>query len=315
MKLRARLQVVILVGGGLALLFSSGCRLYNLERRLEPEYAEFLSQVRYIITSQERKIFLELPDSEKQAFIEEFWKRRDPDPDTEENEFKIEYFNRIEKANEMFLGEGRPGWLTDRGRIYVLFGPPTDRITYPMGGGPERCQEIWYYGNFPVVFVDETCSGHYVLVTLNLQHLHELNLAQARMQKTFNQEKAFLDFRFGLKKNVVTADRFEGVFSLDIPYESIWFASIGEKLKTTFEVTLELRDATGKLLWEYKDKYPLELTEEELKAQRKKAFHLEIPVVLTEGVESLRQEKGRVQVRLHNLTGGEDVRKVFEFKI
>ncbi len=305
----------MLLLGLLSLSFLSSCRLYNLERKLSPEYADFLSKVRYIITSQERKIFLELPDTEKQAFIDEFWKRRDPDPDTEENEFKIEYFNRIEKADEMFRGEGRPGWLTDRGRIYVLFGPPTDRITYPMGSSGQNCQEIWYYGNFPVIFVDETCTGHYVLVTLNLEHLHELNMAQARMQRTFPKEKEFLDFNFSLKKNLVTSERVEGVFALEIPYESIWFSSEGNELKTTLDISLELRAASGQLVWEHKESYPLLMTEEELKAKRKKDYRLEIPFVLTEGLERLRQEKGRVQVILHNRTGGEEVRKTFEFKL
>lgn len=300
------------------LTFLASCRLYNLERKLAPEYADFLNKVRYIITSEERKIFLELPDSEKDAFIEEFWKRRDPDPETEENEFKIEYFNRIEKANELFLGEGRPGWLTDRGRIYVLFGPPTDRITYPTGppgSGGRGCQELWYYGSFPVVFLDESCTGHYVLVTLSLEHLHELNLAQSRMQKTFVKEKEFLDFKFGMKKDLVTGDRVEGVFLIEIPYETIWFGSEGEWLKTVLEVTIELRNAAGQLLWQHKESYPLQMTEEELKAKRKKSHRLEIPFVLSQGLESLRQEKGKVEVRLFNQTGSEKVQKFFDFKI
>lgn len=300
------------------LTFLASCRLYNLERKLAPEYADFLSKVRYIITAEERKIFLELPDSEKDAFIEEFWRRRDPDPETEENEFKIEYFNRIEKANELFLGEGRPGWLTDRGRIYVLFGPPTDRITYPMGApgsGGRGCQEIWYYGNFPVVFLDETCTGHYVLVTLSLEHLHELNLAQSRMQKTFAKEKEFLDFKFGMKKDLVTEDRVEGVFLIEIPYETIWFASEGEWLKTVLEITIELRNAAGQLLWQHKESYPVQMTEEELKTKRKKSHRLEIPYILSQGLESLRQEKGRIEVRLYNQTGGEKVQKLFDFRI
>lgn len=300
------------------LAFLVSCRLYNLERKLAPEYADFLSKVRYIITGEERKIFLELPDSEKDAFIEEFWRRRDPDPETEENEFKIEYFNRVEKANELFLGEGRPGWLTDRGRIYVLFGPPTDRITYPMGtpgSGGRGCQEIWYYGNFPVVFLDESCTGHYVLVTLSLEHLHELNLAQSRMQKTFPQEKEFLDFKFSMKKDAVTSDRVEGFFLMEIPYETIWFASEGEWLKTVLEVTIELRNAAGQLIWQHKDNYSLQMTEEELKTKRKKSHRLEIPYILSQGLESLRQEKGRIEVRLFNQTGGEKVQKTFDFKI
>ena len=80
--------VVIAVFGTLFSL-SSSCHYYQLERKLDPDNAEFLSKVRYIIKPKERKIFLELPDTEKSDFIDEFWRRRDPDPDTEENEFKM----------------------------------------------------------------------------------------------------------------------------------------------------------------------------------------------------------------------------------
>ena len=141
---------LLLLSSFFLVFFSSSCRLYKLERKLDPANAEFLSKVRHIITSKERKIFLELPDSEKEQFIEEFWKRRDPDSDTEENEFKMEYLNRVEKTSKLFGSEPKPGWLTDRGRIFILFGPPTERITYPMGGDPYgRCREVWLYGAFP----------------------------------------------------------------------------------------------------------------------------------------------------------------------
>jgi GWxTD domain-containing protein len=122
---------IMLAGLLAAVALSVSCKLYNLERKLDPEYADFISKVRYIITGDERRIFLELPDSEKPKFIEEFWQRRNPDPTAKENAFQIEYFNRIERANKFFMGEGTPGWLTDRGRIYILFGPPRDRITQP----------------------------------------------------------------------------------------------------------------------------------------------------------------------------------------
>jgi len=81
-------------------IFSS-CITYKLEKALDPESKEFLSKARYIISKQERKIFLNLPPSEREAFIEEFWKKRDPDPYTEENEFKEQYLARIEMANRL----------------------------------------------------------------------------------------------------------------------------------------------------------------------------------------------------------------------
>ena len=136
------------------LLFLPSCRLSELEKNLSPENAEFLSLVKYIITKEERKIFLELPDEKKEEFKKEFWKRRDPDTGTEENEFQELYFERIEDANRIFRGEGIPGYLTQRGRVYILYGPPTSRLSNAAEIKTSgSCVEVWYYGNFPVYFV------------------------------------------------------------------------------------------------------------------------------------------------------------------
>src|SRR6201991_4534488 len=85
---------------------------------LKKAYKDWLDKdVAYIITDEERKAFKKLAtDDERERFIEEFWRRRDPDPDTDENEFKEEYYERIAYANEHFTS-GIPGWKTDRGRI------------------------------------------------------------------------------------------------------------------------------------------------------------------------------------------------------
>lgn len=301
------------------LILSSSCRLYKLARQLPPEYGDFLSKVRYIITRQEEKIFLELPHSEKDRFIEDFWARRDPDPDTEENEFKIEYFDRIERANELFVAEGMPGWLTDRGRIYILFGPPTDRITDSMGDEYGVCREVWYYGNFPVVFQDHTCTGDYKLVTydltalrdINLMYMHELSLAQARAQKTFKREKGFFDFNWKVKKTV-EPEKIEGQVLLEIPYSSIWFKEEAGMLKTQLEYHLELRDARGELFWELKSSFEVSIAEDELKKKMNASFKQEIPFLWEGNLEKLRQGKNKLFIRLKNLTGEDEQQKVIE---
>ncbi len=311
--------------------FSSSCRLYKLERKLDPENAEFLNKVRYIITKKERKIFLELPDAEKEAFKEEFWKRRDPEPDTEENEFKMEYFNRIERANELFVGEGRDGWLTDRGRIFVLFGEPSFRETHSIDSVDpnsifyHRCGEIWYYGNFPIIFIDSTCTGGpYQLVTydlsplrqFNLMYMHELNMAQAWAQAdVVKGEKKFFDFNLKVEKIRVGADKAEGVILIDIPYAELWFKAEEEMLVTVLDLTLELRDAEGGAIWEYRDSYEVSINEEELKTNKKKIYNIEVPFVLEKELERLRQEKARLFAVLKNRTGGEELRKVIEFTL
>ena len=107
----------------------------KLRKELETPYKKWLDEdVVYIITDEEREAFKRLTtDEEREQFIEQFWLRRDPTPDTEENEFKEEHYRRIAYANERFAS-GFPGWKSDRGRIYIVYGPP-DEITGQTAGG------------------------------------------------------------------------------------------------------------------------------------------------------------------------------------
>jgi GWxTD domain-containing protein len=110
-----------------------------LKQELSSTYKKWLNQdVRYIITPQEEAAFKQLSnDEERDAFIEQFWLRRDPTPDTPENEFKEEHYRRIAYVNEHFAA-GIPGWKTDRGRIYIIWGPPDQIEAHPTGGTYER---------------------------------------------------------------------------------------------------------------------------------------------------------------------------------
>ena len=148
---------------------------------LKKAYKDWLDKdVAYIITDEERKAFKKLEtDDERERFIEEFWRRRDPDPDTDENEYREEYYERIAYANEHFAS-GIPGWKTDRGRIYIMYGKPDETETHPSGGHYNRESyegggststypfERWFYRYLPGVgsgieieFVDPTGSGEY----------------------------------------------------------------------------------------------------------------------------------------------------------
>ncbi|MFN2494075.1 MAG: GWxTD domain-containing protein [Pyrinomonadaceae bacterium] len=153
----------------------------NVKPELKKAYKDWLEKdVTYVITDEERRAFKKLQtDDEREKFIEEFWRRRDPDPDTDENEFKEEYYERIAYANEHFAS-GIPGWKTDRGRIWIMYGKPDERETHPMGGNYDRPSyegggntstypfETWFYRYLPGVgsgieieFVDPTGSGEY----------------------------------------------------------------------------------------------------------------------------------------------------------
>ncbi|HSS20715.1 MAG TPA: GWxTD domain-containing protein [Pyrinomonadaceae bacterium] len=153
----------------------------NVKPELKKAYKDWLEKdVTYVITDEERKAFKKLAtDDERERFIEEFWRRRDPDPDTDENEFKEEYYERIAYANEHF-SSGMPGWRSDRGRIWIMYGKPDERETHPMGGNYERPSyegggntttypfEIWFYrylagvgSGIEIEFVDPSGSGEY----------------------------------------------------------------------------------------------------------------------------------------------------------
>jgi GWxTD domain-containing protein len=113
-----------------------------LKVELSKTYKTWLeADVIYIITDEERAAFRQLSnDEERDNFIEAFWQRRDPTPDTEENEYKEEHYQRIAYANEHFAA-GVPGWKTDRGRIYIVFGKPDEIESHPSGGTYERPME------------------------------------------------------------------------------------------------------------------------------------------------------------------------------
>ena len=113
-----------------------------LKVELSKTYKKWLAEdVAWIITDEERSAFMQLSnDEERDQFIEAFWQRRDPTPDTEENEFKEEHYRRIAYANEHYAA-GIPGWKTDRGRIYIVFGPADEVESHPSGGSYERPME------------------------------------------------------------------------------------------------------------------------------------------------------------------------------
>jgi len=111
----------------------------QLKKELDSQYKKWLDQdVIYIISPEERSAFLHLAtNEEREQFIEQFWQRRNPDPDSAENIFKEEHYRRIAYTNEHFAS-GVPGWRTDRGRIYIMWGPPDEIESHPSGGSYDR---------------------------------------------------------------------------------------------------------------------------------------------------------------------------------
>lgn len=153
----------------------------ELKQELHGTYKSWLDvDVHWIITDEERKAFKSLTnDEERDAFIESFWQRRNPDPDSPENTFREEHYRRIAYANEHFAA-GKPGWMTDRGMIYIKYGPADDIENHDGGGAYERPIEegggetstypfeIWHYRyiegvgqNIDIEFVDSCQCGDF----------------------------------------------------------------------------------------------------------------------------------------------------------
>jgi GWxTD domain-containing protein len=180
----------------------SGCATSSLEKpSLDPTSQRFLDQIGYIITTQEEKIFREMPAQDRGEFIQDFWRRRDPTPDTEINEFREQYYTRLAVSDKAFQA-GIPGWKTDRGRIYILLGPPTDVIRKAMGDTPtefgeskrelsqnlleegtvnERASETWVYNQYPDYF-----SGPLRLVFVSYENTRDYKLITGVEVKPFS---------------------------------------------------------------------------------------------------------------------------------
>ena len=136
-------------------------RRKKLKNELEGYYKKWLHQdVTYIITPAEREAFLKLrTNEERDQFIEAFWQRRNPDPDSPYNSFEEEYYQRIAYANAHFAN-GEPGWKTDRGRIWIMYGKPDEQDSHPDGGPWERPD--WMGGGEAVTYPWEDWIYHYI---------------------------------------------------------------------------------------------------------------------------------------------------------
>jgi GWxTD domain-containing protein len=191
------------------------------KEKLGGVYKKWLDEdVRWIITDEELSAFKKLSNNaERDTFIEGFWQRRDPTPDTAENEYKEEHYRRIAYANEHYAA-GMPGWRTDRGRIYIMYGPPTSIDSHPMGGPYQRSAEegggqtetfpfeVWRYRylegigqEIEIEFVDDCGCGSYEM-TLDRSKkdalLHVPNAGLTTMEEMGQANKADR-FRGGLE--------------------------------------------------------------------------------------------------------------------
>ncbi len=275
----------------ISLIISISCAS-SVMKNLTVEEKDFLSKVRYIISKEEKKNFLSLPPSERSAFIEEFWKRRDIVPETEANEFKEEYFKRISEANKLF---GKNGWLQDRGMVYVLLGQPTERYTYPMGRyHGDLPTEIWFYGFFPIVFVDLNWSGNYQLTPLSARQIAEINKAQVTTAPQVKTLFIRIDFDFDVQKNLV---------QITIPYKSIALKKKDSIFYTTLSLNFRVKDRKGKEVLNRGHNFDLSFSIDDIK-NLKSPFHtISLDINLEKGIYEM-------ELFLKNLSNNSSKKKI-----
>ncbi len=234
------------------ILLLSGCSLKSKTGKLKlkdlPDSdRQFLKYVSYIMTKAEKKKFFSMVTAEdRAAFRAEFWKKRDPDSGTDENEYKKNYFARIEEANRLFSKGKYEGFRTDRGRVLVLLGPPETKHIYPtgyrIGAYP---MEVWLYGyyNYPVIFIDRTQSGNYELTSNSARHVAEMNKAKVY----FNPVKGVTKNPFGFTLRLFK-DKKSGNHNLQImiPYKNIVFQKGKEGFTAAVNVKIEINDTKTK---------------------------------------------------------------------
>jgi GWxTD domain-containing protein len=266
-----------------------GCsRYYQIEKKLPQIYRDFLSEVRYIITSVEKKSFLDLTGNEsREQFIKEFWKKRDPDPDTDKNEYQETYYERIEEAARLFQGEGVKGWQTERGRAYVMLGPPENRRVFPQGYsfyGP--AVEIWYYGMFPIIFVDQHREGIYKLDYSNsAAYIQYINNAEMQLHPQSHQKMKNAQ----IKVRVSTETAGQAVFDLDVPYAIISFEKKGKLYQAAVNITVSIKNEAGEMIDKSEQSFPLSVSEKDL-GNLKEYFPIHLSFELNPGKYQLEFE-------------------------
>lgn len=277
------ISFLFVISVGLGYMALSTSYAFAGKKDLNLEHQEFYKYANYLFTKDERKIFMNLPDDKsRDEFIRNFWEIRDPNPLTEENEFKVEIEQRFEYAAK-YLKEGPiPGWKTDRGRIYILLGAPTNVLEQSIDTSFGR-EIYWYFAesNIFIRFEDTNSTGVFRMDLRNVS-LKLLDELEKRKYYIINKDEkenfitALLDFDIKYDKEqknlVIVLD------AKNISYEKEQDSNLMiAKIKVSFIIY-----AANNKFSEHNDIKTLKLTEDELLANKSKLTLL-IPVELPKG--------------------------------
>ena len=277
--------------------------------KLDPESAKFFQMARLIMTKEEVKIFERLPDAEsRKDFIADFWLKRDPDPDTPDNEYRKEFEARVAYVNKRFNKEGGPAINSDRGRIYIFMGPPDKAEEFsPQPGSTVRGFTIWwsYYDDrMAVEFIDETGGGKYRLTDVEGDFWGAMDLMKlgryVRADDVFSKKFVKFDASYDAKageidvrlpvKGLMLRENDEGQLQIDLRFLIYVYTDEG-LTKETFEDarTTVLTDAEleGRKTLDYRFARPLKpgtnyvdvivMGKEGMKGKIRQIFEVKVP--------------------------------------
>jgi GWxTD domain-containing protein len=288
---------VVLAAGLVSL--AAGCGGVDLAA-LDPESQSFFDTARLVMTGAEQSIFRHLPDAEaRREFISDFWEKRDPDPETEANEFKEEFDRRVEYGNAHFR-EGRRGVDTDRGRIYLYLGPPDQVQSFPMIEGGTTSVLWWSYYSYGVAveFIDTRGMNEYKINEIDGSLFDAME--RAKLGAGVQASGARLNFvDFGLRY-----DRGKREVVVSIPTKKLNFKEEGGLLAVEFEFVFYLyREGQAKEKFVEERTFAAAAADLEKVRELTFAFPRELAAgkVYIDAIVNGRQDNGRV-------------RKIFEVK-
>ena len=300
-RLRAWLRPV--GAAGLLALLLAACGA-PVAVNLDPESRDFYDKTRLVMTAAEEDIFLHLPDLDaRREFMKEFWERRDPDPDTEQNEFREELDRRLDYVQKRFR-EGGKGINTDRGRIYFYLGPPDKFEEYMEPPDDLRVGPIlvWYYYRYDVgvLFYDVRGDATYTIQEI----IGDLSsaLEMARLGETFTGGRApskYINFD-------VIYDSGKKEFRATLPLRGLSFQEQGDLLRIEFDFSFHIYLDGGAAKDDFTETRVLEGKPEDL--QKMKTAVFAFPRALPAG-------KAYVDVIVASRNGEVRSRKIFNFRI
>ncbi len=285
----------------LTLLISVIFALSLIGGNFKGEKRKVYDELQLIMTPQEKAEFKKIKTEEElRKFVEEFWKRRDPDPSDSQNEVKDLYYKRLEETKRLFREPGKKPWLTDRGKVYMILGRPVSWRKEVMQRDTTTNVEVWHYDylNLAIAFEDKNNMGEYLLIS-----------PPPKLIDILEKEKKFFLPRQAPTSLTITADidRKAGKLYIHIPLMGLSFTKKNGKYYANFNFHFAYGHPQDPQPKEFTQKMSVPLSEKDIKSVNKE---ITIPV----NIAPLKGEYIFI-VEIEDLTSGKKVSKTYKVRL